>query len=170
MESNETRGISFDNLFEIALDVERRAGEFYLEASVRTVEPLARKLFLTLAETERLHSQVLYSRRKEAQRLLGPESKDVSNSKAVSYLKGWARELEFNRAQLDRFVDNHIVGILEEAALAEDRLAAFYEQIQLLVPQNTDFNWLAELVSDEHSHARMLRNGILKLRARGIGG
>lgn len=151
-----------DEIFEMAMQIERNGALFYRQAAEGTSEPGTRELLLRLAEMEVDHEQ-----RFEALRagLTEKERTGVTfdpQNEAVAYLKALADTRVFFEKALDR---SSLREVLKAAISAEKDSILFYLGMKDAVPESLGKGRLEGIIQEEMGHIRLLSRELLLAQA-----
>jgi len=151
-----------DEVFEMALQIERNGETFYRDSAKRIKDPDARDLLTKLADMEIEHLKV-FKGMKEA---LTPADRkamtfDPSNEAGL-YLASLAKTKVFFEKDIDT---SQLEGIFKSALAAEKDSIAFYLGMKDVVPLGSGREKIGEIIREEMRHVRVLGEKLATLKS-----
>lgn len=149
-----------DEVFEMALQIERNGALFYRKAAGDVTDAGARKLLLGLAEMEDDHERIFadlrasLTVREKAATVFDPEDQ------AAQYLKALADTRVFYEKPIDT---TSMEEILKAAISAEKDSILFYLGMKDMVADNLGKNKLDMIIREEMGHISLLSGELLSL-------
>jgi rubrerythrin len=166
-----TLALTTDDVFEIAIQIERNGNEFYSNALERLGESELKECFIRLAAMEIEHANTFL----ELRELCGEKGKaggipeDASEDAAVSYLKAFARGHVFDPARDAAAVLNEVhtpSDILKQAIVAEKDSIALYTGIKAFIADDQcGREKIERVIAEEMNHIAELSAWLEKLTA-----
>jgi rubrerythrin len=156
-----------DEIFEMAVNIERDAAEFYRRAAKNTADKKTEQLFLDLARMENKHMATFQEMRKE----LGAGEKEEMvfdpDNEAAMYLQtmakghGWEgkKSLTENLTGKEKIED-----IFKIALKAEHNSVAFYTGLKELVPPRAGRDKVEAIIKEELGHIAVLNEQLALLK------
>lgn len=149
-----------EEVFSIALQMERNGQAFYTQAAEGTTDPETRKLFLELAHWEREHEKLFSGMQGAIARdpaetlLLDP------NAEETKYLQAFAQgrifDLQSGPSDLLDACQNKLDMILRAAISVEKESVVFYTAIRGVCRREEDRESIASIIEEEMRHVRFL--------------
>ncbi len=161
-------GISFnaDEIFEMAVEIERNAAGFYTEAAKKAPDEKTKKMFLDMASMEKGHVDTFELMRKE----LSEQEKESNiydpDDEATAYLQTMAdaHGSEGKVSPHQKLTGNEpIADILNIAINAEKNSVVFYSGLKGYVPEKAGKDKVEAIIKEEISHIAMLRNALAEI-------
>jgi len=150
-----------DEIFEMALQIERNGEKFYRESAKRIKDSDARDLLTKLADMEIEHQKVFQGMRTA---LTPADQKALTsdpNNEAGLYLASLANTKVFFEKDIDT---SQIQGIFKSALAAEKDSIAFYLGMKDLVPTGSGRDKIEEIIREEMRHVRLLGEKLAALK------
>lgn len=150
-----------DEIFEMALQIERNGEKFYRESAKRIKDSDARDLLTKLADMEIEHQKVFQGMRTA---LTPADQKAMTsdpNNEAGLYLASLANTKVFFEKDIDT---SQIQGIFKSALAAEKDSIAFYLGMKDLVPTGSGRDKIEEIIREEMRHVRLLGEKLAALK------
>jgi len=150
---------NIDEIFEIALQMEKNGVEFYRKAAAESADPKIRELLTDLAEMELEHQKTFTKLRNE--RVESNESARFydPNGEAALFLKAMADTRAFFEREIDLTSPREI---LKEAIQAEKDSIALYLGMKEIVPNLAEKTQMDSIIDEEKSHIRFLSRKLLE--------
>ncbi len=148
-----------DEIFEMALELERNGNEFYKKAAEGLTDSSNRKLLLDLAEMEVNHEKLFSDLRKEL-KTANPDYFDPDGEAAL-YLHSIANTKIFFKREID---PTSLEDIFKEAILAEKDSTVFYLGMKEMVPDQAGKDKIDSIIKEEMSHIRILSEKLTELK------
>jgi rubrerythrin len=150
-----------DDIFEIALQLERNGARFYRTAAAAVKEFTARDLLLHLAGMEEEHEKIFAQMRSQLKESEKTATVFDPQGEAAGYLKALADtrvffEKKINTASLEE--------ILKDAITAEKDSIVFYLGMREAVPEKAGRDRLDEVIKEEMGHIRQLSKELVSLK------
>ncbi len=148
-----------DEIFEMALQLERNGAAFYRNAAENVPDSQNKKLLLGLAKMEEDHERDFTILRKK----LTDSKPDYydPDGEAARYLQSIADTKIFFERGLDI---TSMKEILKEAILAEKDSTIFYMGLKELVPDEPGKNKLEQIIKEEMTHIRILSEKLADIK------
>jgi len=150
-----------DEIFEMALQIERNGEKFYRESAKRIKDSDARDLLTKLADMEIEHQKVFQGMRTA---LTPADQKAMTfdpNNEAGLYLASLANTRVFFEKDIDT---SQLQGIFKSALAAEKDSIAFYLGMKDLVPTGSGRDKIEEIIREEMRHVRLLGEKLAALK------
>jgi rubrerythrin len=150
-----------DEIFEMALQIERNGEKFYRDSAKKVKEPEARDLLARLADMEIEH-QKIFRGMKAA--LTAADRKAMTfdpNNEAGLYLASLANTKVFFEKDIDTA---KLEGIFRSALAAEKDSIAFYLGMKDLVPLGSSKDKIEDIIKEEMRHIRILGERLAALK------
>jgi rubrerythrin len=164
----QTMSITFnaDEIFEMAVDIERDAAKFYRLAVKSASDKKTKQMFLDLASMEDKHMATFEEMRKELAAGEKEETVFDPDNEAAMYLQtmakghGWEgkKSLTENLTGKEKIED-----ILKIALKAEHNSVAFYSGLKELVPPRAGRDKVEAIIREELSHIAILSEQLATL-------
>ena len=142
-----------EEIFEMALQIEKNGEKFYRESARKVRDSEAEDLLTRLADMEVEH-QKIFKGMKSA--LTEADQKAMTydpNNEAGLYLASLANTKVFSEKNLDT---SKLEGVFKSALAAEKDSIAFYLGMKDLVPTGTGKEKIEEIIKEEMRHIRIL--------------
>ena len=152
-----------DEIFSIAVDIEKNGEAFYRRASELTKDPGAKKLLADLADWENGHVKVfsdLHAQLKDANLTWDPYGE------VELYLQAVANRQVFTAEQnVAEFAEQHsaLKEILEFALAREKDAVVFYTSLDIVLPGEVSDGKVNAIIKEEVSHIRMITEKLSQL-------
>jgi len=150
-----------DEIFEMALQIERNGEKFYRESAKRIKDSDARDLLTKLADMEIEHQKVFQGMRTA---LTPADQKAMTfdpNNEAGLYLASLANTRVFFEKDIDT---SQLQGIFKSALAAEKDSIAFYLGMKDLAPTGSGRDKIEEIIREEMRHVRLLGEKLAALK------
>jgi len=150
-----------DEIFEMALQIERNGEKFYRESAKRIKDSDARDLLTKLADMEIEHQKVFQGMRTA---LTPADQKAMTsdpNNEAGLYLASLANTKVFFEKDIGT---SQLQGIFKSALAAEKDSIAFYLGMKDLVPTGSGRDKIEEIIREEMRHVRLLGEKLAALK------
>ncbi|MBR9980790.1 MAG: ferritin family protein [Desulfatitalea sp.] len=150
-----------DDIFEIALQLERNGAKFYRTAAEAVKDEPARKFLLELAAMEDDHEKTFARMRDQLQAQEKGSTVFDPDGEAVHYLRALADtrvffEKAINTASMEE--------ILKDAITAEKDSIVFYLGMREAVPESLGRERLDAVIKEEMGHIRLLSKELVARR------
>ena len=150
-----------DDIFEMALQMERNGANFYRTAAEKTAEASAKELLLGLAAMEDEHEKTFAE--------LKADLTDKEKSATVFDPEGestlYLRALVDTRVFFEKEIDvTSMEDILKSAITAEKDSILFYLGMKDLVPDKFGKGRLDNIISEEMGHIRLLSKELISVK------
>lgn len=161
--------ITIDDVFEMAIGLERDGARFYRAAALVVDDRNVARLLEALADTEHTHHTQLVAMRKEMRRYAGLNRTDGLDEITSGFVRGWASNVGFDVSNASEFAKGKNVGDVLRAGIEfEDAARTLYVGFRGVVEKVTDVDWLDQLIKDEEAHADSLKRTLQTLREKGL--
>jgi rubrerythrin len=150
-----------DDIFEIAIQIEKNGAEFYKKASEALKDAHYQKFLLDLSTMEVFHQKTFTDMRASLSEEMKKPTVFDPNDEAVLYLKALADMRVFYQKQIDL---TSIESILLAALAAEKDSIIFYLGMKDLVPQKLGKDRIDEIINEEKKHIQLLGAELLALK------
>jgi rubrerythrin len=150
-----------DEIFEMALQIERNGEKFYRDSAQKVKDAEAQDLLTQLAEMEAQHQKVFSGMRSA---LSAADKKAMTfdpNNEAGLYLASLANTKVFFEKDIDTA---KLEGIFRSALAAEKDSIAFYLGMKDLVPQGSGQEKIEDVIKEEMRHIRLLGERLAALK------
>ncbi len=150
-----------DEIFEMALQIERNGVQFYCRAAEKTDDPDHRVLLADLADMERCHEAVFAEMKEEfSKKEKEPAAFDPAGE-AVLYLQALANMRVFFEKKID---PTSMEEILKSAIDAEKDSIIFYLGMRDLVPEKNGKDRIEAIIGEEKKHIQLLSKELVSLK------
>ena len=152
-----------DEIFTIAVDIEKNGEKFYRRAAELTKDQDGKKLLTELADWENGHIKIfsdLHGRLKDANLTWDPYGE------VGLYLQAVANKQVFTAEQdVEGFADSHssLREILEFALMREKDAVVFYTSIDMVLSKDVTGGKVDAIIKEEISHIRMITEKLAQL-------
>ncbi len=149
-----------DEIFEMALQMERNGARFYKEAAEGVSDSSNRSMLLKLAEMEVEHEKTFFALKME----LGENEAGYYDPEgiAVMYLQSIANTKIFFKREIDV---TSMESILKEAVMAERDSIIFYLGMKEMIPDEAGKQKIEKIIKEEMSHVQILGEKLLELKS-----
>ena len=150
---------NLDEIFTIAVDIEKNGETFYRKAAELTKEKNAKKLLADLADWEKGHIKIFSDLRA---RMLDASEKALAwdpYGEVELYLQSVANRNVFNVDQdYAKFAESHssIKEILEFALAREKESVVFYTALDMAFPEDLSGGKVTAIIKEEIGHIRLI--------------
>jgi rubrerythrin len=157
---------NLDEIFTIAVDIEKNGEKFYRRAAELATDQDAKKLLADLADWEKGHIKIFSDLRAQ---LLNAGEKDLTwdpYGEVELYLQSVANRNVFNVDQdYAKFAENHssIKEILEFALAREKESVVFYTSLDMVLPADLSGGKVNSIIKEEISHIRLITEKLAQL-------
>jgi rubrerythrin len=157
---------NLDEIFTIAVDIEKNGEQFYRKAAELTKDKDSKKLLTELADWEKGHIKIFSDLRTQ---LLTASEKDLSwdpYGEVELYLQSVANRNVFNVDQdYAKFAEDHssINEILEFALAREKESVVFYTSLDMVLPAKLSGGKVTAIIKEEISHIRLITERLAQL-------
>ena len=149
-----------DEIFEIALEIERNGAKFYRSAAESVSNDDKKQLLLQLAEMEDEHEETFNTMRKQ----LTTDEKVLTTFDPQGDAEGYLRALADTRVFYEIKIDKtSLKEIFKAAITAEKDSIVFYMGMKDIVPVHLGKEKLDDIIKEEMSHIRLLSKELLEL-------
>lgn len=150
-----------DEIFEMAVQIERNGEKFYRDSAGKTKDPEAKDLLTRLADMETEHQKVF----QDMKTALTPADRkamtfDPDNETGL-YLTSLADTKVFFEKDIDT---SRLEGIFKSALSAEKDSIAFYAGMKDLVPAGSGRARIDGIIKEEMGHIRLLGERLTALK------
>jgi rubrerythrin len=148
-----------DEIFRIAVDIEKNGEKFYRRAAELTADKDSKKLLTDLADWENGHVKIfsdMHARMREGGK------KDLTwdpYGEVELYLQSVANRQVFTLDQdVTKFADEHssMTDILEFALAREKDSVVYYTSLDMVIPDELSGGEVKKIIKEEVSHIRMI--------------
>lgn len=152
-------GFNADEIFEMALQLERNGARFYREAARSLDDPDTKKLLQSLADMEDNHETTFarmrtqFAENEETLAIYDPYGE------ASLYLKAFADTRVFFNKKIDT---SSAETIFKDAIIAEKDSIAFYLGMKEAVPRDFGREQLDVIIREEMAHVRLLSERLVR--------
>lgn len=150
-----------DDIFEIALQLERNGAKFYRTAAEAMKDEAHRKLLLELAAMEDDHEKTFAAMRDQLKEAEKSATVFDPDGEAAQYLRALADTRVFFQKQIDT---SSMEAILKDAITAEKDSIVFYLGMREAVPPEMGRERLDDVIKEEMGHIRLLSKELTALR------
>ncbi len=149
-----------DEIFEIAVEIERNGAKFYRSAAENVSNDEKKKFLLELATMEDEHEETFNNMRKQ----LTTDEKVVTTFDPQGDAEAYLRALADTRVFYEKKIDKtSLKEIFKAAITAEKDSIVFYLGMKDVVPAHLGRNRLDDIIKEEMGHIRLLSNELLAL-------
>lgn len=155
-----------DEIFQIAIDLEKDSEEFYREAADRTGDDEAREMYVELASWETGHVNLFVGLREGLSAQARARTPVDEDGEVAAFLKVIADSIVFRQGRSMRDVLRACKGPVDVLCYAvglERRAISLYEKTKLLVPEFLGGDSIDRILDEEREHERMLRAKVVGL-------
>lgn len=150
-----------DNIFEMAVEIERNGAKFYKDAAEIISDPEIRDLLNSLSSMEIDHEKTFTEMRAKLKKdEKGSTAFDPYNEESV-YLKSLADTKVFYDQKIDLTSPREV---LKAAITAEKESILFYLGMKGFVPESFGKKWIDEIIEEEKKHITLLSNHLIKFK------
>ncbi|NVM52882.1 MAG: ferritin family protein [Candidatus Helarchaeota archaeon] len=152
---------SADEIFEVAIQLERNGAKFYRDAAKNIADAEAKALLNQLAEMEDEHEQTFKNMKSE---LSGKEKAATifdPEGESAAYLRSLADTRVFYKKEIDT---SSMKEILKAGITAEKDSIVFYLGMKDVVPTKMGKDKMDHIIKEEMSHIRLLSKKLLALK------
>jgi rubrerythrin len=150
-------------IFEIAIEIERRGRAFYLSASEAFDDPGIRSLLKGLAEMEKEHEEVFVSLKEHCIPDEGYASGYDPDKVAASYLRAMTSGEVFNRGLAFAGTES-LEDVLKKGIEAEKDSIIFYTGLKGIVPEELGRENVDRIIREEMKHIILLTDRLESLK------
>ncbi|MBU0497119.1 MAG: ferritin family protein [Candidatus Thermoplasmatota archaeon] len=151
---------SADEIFEIAVEIERNGAKFYRLAADSVTDADKKKLLIQLAEMEDEHEETFKALRNQ----LAINEKVLATFDPEGEAEGYLRALADTRVFYEKKIDKtSLKEIFKAAITAEKDSIVFYLGMKDVVPAHFGKQRLDDIIKEEMSHIRLLSNELMAL-------
>ncbi|AQT69493.1 putative trifunctional 2-polyprenylphenol hydroxylase/glutamate synthase subunit beta/ferritin domain-containing protein [Anaerohalosphaera lusitana] len=156
-----------DEIFEMAIEIERNGAKFYRKAADNSSDPETKKMLTSLAEMEDGHEKTFLEMRESLNELEKEENTFDPEGEAEMYLQSMASAHGYEGK---KSLDETLTGnesreeILRAALGAEKNSVAFYLGIKDIVPQKAGKDKVQNIIREEMSHIQTLNKALASIR------
>lgn len=152
---------SADEIFEMALQLERNGAAFYRNAAEAISDAAGKELLNRLAAMEDDHEKTFADMRRELTATEKGATVFDPEGDAVAYLKALADTRVFFEKEIDT---SSMKEILKSAIVAEKDSIVFYLGMKEAVPEKLGKNRLNDIIKEEMGHIRLLSKELTALK------
>jgi rubrerythrin len=142
-----------NDVFEMAVQLERNGAEFYRDAAQNTDNPEHKRLLEGLAEMEVEHEKTFVSLRSELSKKEKASTVYDPQNESALYLRSLADTRVFFKKKIDL---SSMKSVLKAAIIAEKDSIVFYLGMKEMVPEKYGKDKLDKIIREEMGHIRML--------------
>ena len=167
-----SHGFNADEIFEMAMQIERNGANFYRQMAENFSDIPIRRLFLGFAEMEDRHEKAFASLRADLSdqerepTVFDPEGEATLYLQALADLRVFDEKAEENFGLSEELPETEKVKKILLAAIGlEKESIVFYLGMKDLVPANLGKNRIDDIIKEEMNHLRLLGNKLASLKA-----
>jgi rubrerythrin len=150
-----------DNIFEMAIEIERNGAKFYKDASDKISEQEIKELLISLNKMEIEHEDTFKDMRSKLKNdEKGITAFDPYNEEA-DYLKSLADTKVFFDKEIDLSSPREV---LKRALTAEKDSILFYLGMKSFVPESMGKSWIDDIIEEEKKHITLLSSYLIKFK------
>jgi len=155
-----------DEIFEMAEEIERKAGEFYREAAQKTKDVNIRNLLLYMSKMEDEHLSIFHDMRKrlseqeKAENIYDPDDEGIQYLQTMADAHGYEGKISHDEKLTGK---ESPVAILKIAIGAEKNSIVFYSGLKTLVIKNAGRDKVEKIINEELGHLAILNQELKKL-------
>ncbi|MDD5459279.1 MAG: ferritin family protein [Phycisphaerae bacterium] len=155
-----------DEIFEMAEEVERIAGEFYREAAQKTKDENIRDLLVNMSKMEDEHRSIFHDMRKhlteheKAETVYDPEDQAMQYLQTMADAHGYEGKINPGEKLSGKESPREILKI---AIVAEKNSIVFYSGLKSLVPKEAGRDKIEKIIHEELGHLATLNRELSKL-------
>lgn len=142
-----------DDVFEMAVQLERSGAKFYRDAAQHTDNPEHKKLLEKLAEMEVEHEKTFMNLRSKLSEKEKVTTVFDPQNESVLYLRSLADTKVFFEKKIDL---SSMKSVLKTAITAEKDSIVFYLGMKDIVPEKYGKDKMDKIIKEEMGHIRML--------------
>lgn len=150
-----------DEIFEMAVQIERNGASFYRKAAETVDDPAGKKLLLGFAAMEDEHEKTFVALRKDLSEKDKTATTFDPEGEAALYLRALADARVFFEKEMDT---SSMKEILKAAILAEKDSIVFYLGMKEMVPEKFGKTKIDAIIKEEMEHIKLLSNRLVTLR------
>ena len=157
-----------EEIFEMAVDIEHNAAEFYKNAAGTAADEESRKMFLGFSTMEAEHARTFTQMKKELSRedkepfTYDPDNEAVLYLQSMAQAHGW----EGKASSANEFTGNeNPEEVIDHALKAEEHSVAFYTGIKDIVFGKSGRENVEKIIREEMQHIRGLNTQLADLRS-----
>ncbi len=150
-----------DEIFEMAVQIERNGASFYRKAAETVDDPAGKKLLLGFAAMEDEHEKTFVALRKDLSEKDKTATTFDPEGEAALYLRALADARVFFEKEMDT---SSMKEILKAAILAEKDSIVFYLGMKEMVPEKFGKTKIDAIIKEEMGHIKLLSNRLVTLR------
>jgi rubrerythrin len=152
-----------DDVFEMAVKLERNGAKFYQDAAQHTDNPEYRNLLKGLSQMEVEHEKTFVRLRAELSENERASTVFDPQDESVLYLRALADTKVFFEKEIDF---SSMKNVLKAAILAEKDSIVFYLGMKEMVPEKYGKDKLDKIIKEEMGHIKILGNELKALKNR----
>jgi len=156
-----TYDFNADDIFEIAVQLERNGAAFYRNAADSVADPDIKVFLLEFAAMEVEHEKTFTDLRKELSAAEKAATVFDPNNEAAHYLKALADTRVFFKKEIDI---STVEGIFKSAVTAEKDSIIFYLGMKDLVPESLGKGRMDAIIREEMGHIKILSQKLAALK------
>jgi len=155
-----------DEIFTIAVDIEKNGAEFYRQVAKQAANKDAKRLLAELADWETGHIKIFSDLR---DRMLDAGDKELAwdpYGEVELYLQAVANRQVFNVEQdYAQFAEKHssLKEVLEFALAREKESVVYYTSLDMVVPGKLSDGKVQAIIKEEISHIRLITEKLAQL-------
>ena len=149
-----------DEIFEMAVQIERNGASFYRKAAETVDDPAGKKLLLGFAAMEDEHEKTFVALRKDLSEKDKTATTFDPEGEAALYLRALADARVFFEKEMDT---SSMKEILKAAILAEKDSIVFYLGMKEMVPEKFGKTKIDAIIKEEMGHIKLLSNRLVTL-------
>jgi len=150
-----------DEVFEMAVRLEKNGAQFYREAAQNTDNPEYNKLLVGLSEMEVEHEQTFKNLRSELSKNEKTSTVFDPQNESALYLRALADTKVFFEKEIDF---SSMKSVLKAAIIAEKDSIVFYLGMKEMVPEKFGKDELDKIIREEMNHIRILSKELVDLK------
>ncbi len=152
---------NIDEIFEIAVQMEKNGLEFYQKAADEANDPDVKKLLQDLAKMEVQHRKTFSNLRTELIEAKEIDSFYDPQGEGVLYLQAIANTQVFFERKIDI---SSFEAVLKEAVMAEKDSIVYYLGMKEVLTSADAKSKMESIISEEMSHVRILNEKLFELK------
>jgi rubrerythrin len=150
-----------DNIFEMAIEIERNGAKFYKDASDKISEQEIKELLISLNKMEIEHEDTF----KDMRSKLKNDEKGITAFDPFNEESDYLRSLADTKVFFDKEIDlSSPREVLKRALTAEKDSILFYLGMKGFVPESMGKNWIDDIIEEEKKHITLLSSHLIKFK------
>jgi rubrerythrin len=155
-----------DDIYEMAVEIEKNANKFYNDAAEKASEDKTKKMFVDFADMEKGHAETFEQMRKQLSDeekesdTFDPQGEGAMYLQSMAEAHGWEGKKNLSTELTGNESMDEVVRI---ALNAEKNSIAFYLGLRDMVPGKNGRDRINEIIKEEMDHVKSLNNILVNL-------